>query len=199
MIHPRVALLAMAAFVLSGCSTTTLKGEIQNDIYTAQDKSFSVTVPHKNGSYEHDYIQVREQYLERGAYVSFGSADLDKNFYRIQTIKRNFTANGGVSFDESARIVVNGYKAQILRSFGSTPQELESRPETVNGRQAHYWKLTQVVPAGTFFDNKSMIFTHEVYVIDFYKSVAMIWVVIPDTAKQAAMDPRVFAESLVMY
>jgi len=59
-----------AVVVLAGCSTTGgtiggllpapkfLKGEIVNNIYRSPDGSFSVGVPHKEGSYEFKYMQV---------------------------------------------------------------------------------------------------------------------------------------------
>lgn len=207
----RFVLFIAAVFSLVGCSTTGgtigglfpapkfLKGEIKNDIYTAQDKSFSVVVPHKDGSYEYTYMQVKEQYSEYGAYVSFGPAAFDQSVYRIETAKRVTPGSQGVKFDDVAPKIVEGYKAQLQKGYGTVPQEAESRKETINGRKAYFWKLTQVVPAGKYISNKAATFTHDVYVIDFEKGAAIVWVQIPETTKKVAIEPRAFAESVAMY
>ncbi|RJQ48991.1 MAG: hypothetical protein C4528_01500 [Gammaproteobacteria bacterium] len=207
----RFVLFVAAVFTLVGCSTTGgtigglfpapkfLKGEIKNDIYTAQDKSFSVVVPHKDGSYEYTYMQVKEQYSEYSAYVSFGPAAIDQSVYRIETAKRVTPGSQSVKLDDVAPKIVEGYKAQLQKGYGTVPQETESRQETINGRKAYFWKLTQVVPAGKYISNKAATFTHDVYVIDFEKGAAIVWVQIPETTKKAAIEPRAFAESVAMY
>jgi hypothetical protein len=209
--HARAILFTAAAIVLAGCATTGgtigglfpapkfLKGEIKNNIYTARDKSFSVAVPHKDGSYEYTYMQVKEQYSEYGAYVSFGPAALDLNIYRVETGKRITPNSQALSFDEVAPKVVEGYKAQLQDSYGTAAQEVESRQETINGRKAHYWKLTQVVPAGKFTNNREAIFTHDIYVIDFQKCAVTVWVQIPETTKKPVIEAHAFAESVVVY
>lgn len=211
MVPLRIAMLVLAAVCVGGCSTTggtigglfpapkLLKGEIKNDTYTAQDKSFSVAVPHKNGSYEYTYMQVKEQYSEYGAYVSFGPAAFDQSIYRIETAKRVTLGSQDVKFDDAAPKIVEGYKEQLQKGYGTAPQETESRKETINGRKAYFWKLTQVVPTGKYLSNKAATFTHDVYVIDFEKGAAIVWVQVPETTQKLAMDPRAFAESVAMH
>jgi hypothetical protein len=207
----RVVLFVVATLVLVGCSTTGgtigglfpapkfLKGEIKNNTYTAEDKSFSVAVPHKDGSYEYTYMQVKEKYSEYGAYVSFGPAAFDQSIYRIETAKRVTAGSESVKFDEVAPKVVEVYKTQLQKGYGTAPQEVTSRQEIINGRKAYYWKLTQVVPAGKYINNREAIFTHDVYVIDFEKGAAIVWVQIPDTTKKPAIESRTFAESVVRH
>lgn len=207
----RVVLFVVAAFVLVGCSTTGgtigglfpapkfLKGEIKNNTYTAQDKSFSVAVPHKDGSYEYTYMQVKEQYSEHGAYVSFGPAAFDQSIYRIETAKRVTPGSQSVKFDDVAPKIVEGYKAQLQNVYGSAPQEDESSQEKINGRKAYYWRFTQVVPAGKYINNREATFTHDVYVIDFEKGAVIVWVQIPETTKAVTVGARTFAESVAMY
>lgn len=211
MVHLHAVLLVLAAVTISGCSTTGgtvgglfpapkfLKGEIKNNIYTAQDKSFSVAVPHKDGSYEYTYMQVKEQNSEYGAYVSFGPAALDQSIYRVETAQRVTPGSQNVKLDNFAPKIVEGYKAQLQNGYGSTPQEIESRQETINGKKAYYYKLTHVVPAGKYISNQAATFTHEVYVIDYEKGIAIIWVQVPETTPKVAMEPRAFSESVAMY
>lgn len=211
MAHLGIVLLGVAAVGVGGCSTTggtigglfpvpkLLKGEVRNNTYTAQDKSFSVAVPHKNGSYEYTYMQVKEQYSEYGAYVSFGPAAFDQSIYRVETAKRITPGSQNVTFDEAAPKIVENYKAQLKEGYGTAPQVTESRQETINGKKAYFWKLSQVVPAGKYLSNKEATFTHNVYVIDFEKGAAIVWVQIPETTTKAAMEPRAFAESVAMH
>lgn len=205
----RTALFALAAVWLVGCETTGgtlggllptpkfLKGEIRNDIYTAQDKSFSVRVPHKDGSYEYKYMQVKEQYGDLGAYVSFGPAAFDQSIYRIETAKRTSQSK---ELDKAASAkIVEGYKAQLQKAFGTAPKEVSSSQETINGRKAFYWQLTQIIPAGKYLNNKEATFAHDVYVMDLEKGAAIVWIQMPETTKKPAIEARVFAESVVMY
>lgn len=214
MSQSRFVLLVASVFALVGCSTggTTggsvgglfpapkfLKGEIKNDVYTAQDKSFSVLVPHKNGSYEYKYMQVKEQHSEYGAYVSFGPAAFDQSIYRVETAKRATSGSQSVKFDDAAAKIVEGYKAQLQNGYGTVPKETESRQETINGRKTYYRKLTQVVPAGKYASNQATTLTHDVYVIDFEKGAAVVWVQNPEATKKADIEPRALAESVVMH
>lgn len=211
MVYMRAILLVVAAVIISSCSTTGgtiggllpapkfLKGEIKNDIYTAKDKSFSVAVPHKVGSYEYTYMQVKEQYSEYGAYVSFGPAAFNQSIYRVETGKRVMPESQDVKFDDFVTKIIEGYKAQLLKGYGTAPQEKESRQELIHGRKAYYSKLTQVIPAGKYYSNEATTFTHDVYVIDFEKGAAIVWVQVPEEAGESAIQPRAFAESVTMY
>ena len=205
----RVVLFALAAVLLVGCETTGgtlggllpapkfLKGEITKDVYVAQDRSFSVRVPHKEGSYEYKYMQVKEQYRDLGAYVSFGPAAFDQSIYRIETAKRT---NQSIELDKGvAAKIVEGYKAQLQKQFGTAPKEVSSRQETINGRKAFYWQFTQIVPAGKLISNKEATLTHDVYVMDLEKGAVIVWVQVPETTAKPAIEPRAFAESVVMY
>lgn len=81
-------------FFIQGCESTGgiigglfpapkfLKGDITNNIYTSKEKKFSIQVPHKEGSYEYTYLNIKEQYNEHGTYISFGPAAFDKSIYR---------------------------------------------------------------------------------------------------------------------
>jgi hypothetical protein len=204
----RFGLVFFLLAATSACSTTGgtigglfpapkfLKGNIENDTYTAQDKTFSIKVPHKQGSNEYTYMQVKEQYGELGAYVSFGPAAFDQGIYRLETAKRTASS---MSVEAVAPKIVEGYKAQLQNGYGTAIQEISSGQEAINGRKAYHWHLTQVVPAGKYISNRDALFTHHVYVIDLEKGAAIVWVQIPDTTTKAAIEPRAFAESVVMH
>ncbi|MHB8622745.1 MAG: hypothetical protein ACYC9J_09140 [Sulfuricaulis sp.] len=129
--HVRFVLCLLVIAVLAGRDTTGgaignlipapkfLKGEIKDNIYIAQDKSFTVAVPYKAGSYEYKYMHVKEQYSEYGAYVSFGPAAFDQSIYRIETGKRVTPGSQSVKFDEVAPKIVENYKAQLQKGYGT--------------------------------------------------------------------------------
>lgn len=212
----RIALLAAAAAAaVAGCSTAgstiagagsdpaqaqkPLKGEIRGYLYTAQDKSFSVMVPHKKeGAHEYAPAQIKEEFTKYGAYVSFGPAAFDQSVYRVEALKETVSGKK-TNLDEIAPKLIEDYKAQLQKDYESAPRKTESRQETISGRKAYYWELTQVAPAGKYANNKATAITHDVYIINFDKGAAIVWVLIPETAKKAAMAPRAFAESVVMH
>lgn len=211
MIRQSVLLFIAATLVLAGCSTTGgtigglfpapkfLKGEIGNNIYTAMDKSFSVAVPHKSGSYEYKYMQVKEQYAEDGAYVSFGPAAFNQSIFRIHTAKRPKPGVETRKFDDIAPLVLEAYNEQLQTGYSSAPQVSVTNKEDIKGRKAYYWKMTQVVPAGKYYNNRDTVLTHEVYVIDFENGVVFVGVQIPEDTREPALEPRAFAESVLMY
>jgi hypothetical protein len=200
--------IIFTTYVISACAATGgsignlipapkfLKGNIENDIYTTQDKTFSIMVPHKSESYEYKYMQVKEQSSEYGAYVSFGPAAMDQSIYRVETGSRT---SSSMSVEDAAPKIVEDYKSQLKNAYGIKPTEVSANQNLINGKKAYYWQLTQLVPAGKFNSEHEVLLTHHVYVIDFEKSAAIIWVQIPDTTSTAVIEPRAFAESLVMH
>lgn len=204
-----VALFIAITLTAYGCSTTggtlggllpapkLLKGEINNNIYTAKDKSFSIAVPHEHDSYEYKYMQVKEQYGEGGTYISFGPAAFDQSIYRFEVGIRTPPIQD-MPFKEIALKAVEGYNIQLQKGFGTIPEVLGSDQNPVNGRKTYHYTLTQEVPAEKNISNRSVILRHEVYVMDYEEAIAIVWVQIPDTTKQPAMAPRAFAESVVI-
>lgn len=210
-------------FAMVGCSTTggtiggllaapnSLKGKINNNTYTAQGKTFSVAVPQKEGSYEFTYMQVKEQYSEDGVYVSFGPFAFDQSIYRIETAKPVTPGSQSVKFNDLAAVFVEGFKAQLQEGYGTSPEEAESRQETINGRRAYYYKLTQTVPgskSGKLSINEEgnlvpedIYVIHDVYVIDFdEKGAALVGVQNSEIEGHTpGLEPRAFAESLTIF
>lgn len=205
----RLILSAFAATLLLGCESTGgttggllpapkfLKGEINADIYTALDRSFSVKVPHKKGSYEYTYMAVKERYGELGAYVSFGPAAIDQSIYRVETAKRT---SQSIAFDKALALhVVDNYKTQLQQGYGATLEEVTSRADTMRGRQMYYWQFKQITSSGKSMSDRTATLIHEVYVMDLEKGLAMVWVQTPADASNVRLTPRDFAESMVMY
>lgn len=219
----RGALFLAAVLAFVGCSTMggalgglsptskSLQGKISNDIYTAQDKSFSVALPQKEGSYEFAYMQVKEQYSEDGAYVSFGPFAFDQSIYRIETAGPVTQDSQRATFDVLAPSLVEGFKAQLLEGYGTAPEEMESRQETIKGRSAYYCRLTQTLPgaqSGKFGVNEEgalvpedVSVIHDVYVIDFEdKGAVLVGVQNSEIEGHTpGLKPRAFAESVTMY
>lgn len=175
-----------------------LEGEIHNDTYMAKDKSFSIAVPHKKDSSEYKYMQVREQYLERAAYVSFGPAALDQSVYRFE-IGRPLSLPHPIKFEEVAPKIVEGYNIQLQKGYGTIPETLSTSWENVNGKKAYHCIFKQIIPAGVYLKDREAVFIHETYVINFEKAVAITWVQIPETTAQTALAPKAFAESAVLH
>lgn len=221
----RIALFVFTTALLVGCETTStggtigglfpapkfLKGKIENGIYIAQDKSFSVSIPHSIGSYEYTHMQVKEQYSDHGTYVSFGPSAFDQRIYRVQIygndiIKRVMPDIQSTRFDVVAAKVFEGYKAQLLKVYGTMPKEVLSLQETINGRKGLYWRLTQEINnsnnnAYLANSNTDIYLAHDIYIVNFEKGIALVGVQTHRPAPPLAgiMDPRAFAESVVMY
>jgi hypothetical protein len=215
----RYLLFLAAALVFVGCASTGglsfssmhLKGEISNNTYTAQDKSFSVRIPHKEGSYEYANMQVKEQYSEDGIYVSFGPFAFDQSIYRIDIDKPITPSEQRMTFNDLASISIELFKAQLYQGYGTAPEQKESHEEIINGRRAYYFKLTQTITggkSGKFVINKEgkmvpedVSVIHDVYVIGFEeKGVALVGIQNSEIKGHTpGLEPRAFAESVVLY
>lgn len=200
-------LLSMAIASLTGCSTTGgdigglvpapkfLKGSIDNGVYTAQDKRFTVAVPHAQGSYEYSYMQVKEQYGQNEAYVSFGPAAFDQSIYRVDLV----TAPVGQSMPNLNTVaprILGGVEQQAQTAYGSAATADEGSRVMIAGHNAYRWELKQTVPAGKLA-NVSVDLVHSVYLIDFGVAMATVWVQNPiDIPTGKGLTPDQFAESV---
>lgn len=204
----------LVIFLLAGCSTTGgtigglglpapkfLKGAIKDNVYIAKDKSFSVAVPHKEGSNEYRYMNVKEQYSETENYVSFGPAAVDQSVYRVGTARALAPNAPDINLEEVAPRILDSYMQKLSNGYGARPQIAEMRRETIHGKTARYWKLIQVAPAGKFVSDKEVTLTHDFYVIDFTKAVAIVAVQTAEKlqGQSKGIGPRAFAESVMLY
>src|SRR5262245_62348801 len=117
--------MKLASFALvfgllaAGCSTSggtvlglfpapkVLDGSIDDSVYTAEDGSFSVRVPHDEDSSEYTYMQVKEveQPGSGGAgaehYVSFGPAAFCQGIWRLQVTPIADPSRTAAVFDQA--------------------------------------------------------------------------------------------------
>lgn len=208
MMRNHVALALAAAVACTACSSTGgiilglfpapkfLAGDIEDSVYTAKNGTFSIAVPHEQGTYEYRYLVIKEEHEENGIYVSFGPGAFDRSIYRIEIA---WTMSGKFAFDsldDITPLVIHRYEEQ-LRPQGGPLRLADSRDETINGRDARYLLLTQVLspenPPG-YTD-----LTHEVYVIDMDVALAIVWVQMFGDAPSYGITPRAFAESFVLH
>lgn len=190
-----------------------IEGHIKNNIYNAKNNLFSIAIPHKEGSYEFAYMQIKEEFHgDQGAYVSFGPAAFNQSIYRIGLYRIDNEKN----LDTITARLVKNFSLQLEQAY-QTKLTLETPYEkkTINGKGARYGTLTQKIPSGIRFNQGKMeaiesIYRHIIYVIDFGNFKALVWVQTPseqqldNSMKIAAsispgITPRAFAESLVIH
>jgi len=172
-----------------------LKGDIEGNVYTAKDKRFTVSVPHVQGSYEYTYMQVKEQYGTVEDYLSFGPAAINQSIYRIDFV----TAPTGQSLpdlDTVAPKMLKVVEQEAQGAYGGTITAGDQTKLAIGGHNAYHWELTQTVPKGKLA-NVAVDLVHQVYQIDFGRSMATIWVQIEvGNPIAGALTPEQFAESL---
>ncbi|HEV7164167.1 MAG TPA: hypothetical protein VGO35_02110 [Gammaproteobacteria bacterium] len=172
-----------------------LKGAIENNVYTAQDKRFTVSVPHAQGSYEYSYMQVKEQYGQVEDYISFGPAAVNQSIYRIDFV----TAPAGRSLpdlDTVAPKMLEVVEQEARKSYGGTVTAGDPAKLVIGGYNAYHWQLQQMVPEGKLA-NVVVNLVHEIYQIDFGRSMATVWVQTQvGNPTVNALTAEQFAESL---
>ena len=65
-----------------------LDGTVVDNRYSPPDRSFTVAVPHPQGSYEYKYMEVREEQDARFTAVKFGPAAFDQGTYSAAVYPR---------------------------------------------------------------------------------------------------------------
>lgn len=205
------AALALAA-TLSGCESVEggivgvapasrdLSGKIENGVYTAEDGSFSVTVPHAPDGYEFRYMQVKELAQPGDRYVSFGPAAFCQSIWRLVVTPVADHARLEGVFDEAFEMETKQFREQI-EAAGRAPLILDSENrEPLDGHAARRRIYTQQVPAGVYASNAPATLTHEVLLLDLQRAVIFVWVQRgEDTPAQAGLGLQAFAESVVLH
>ncbi len=195
-------IFGVVALVLSmlGCTTTGgtigglfpapkfTKGTIENDIYTSKDNSFSVAIPHKDGTYEYTYMQIKEQYNEYGAYISFGPAAIDQSIYRLEIGKKLSPESKKVVFENAVDAIVSNYSQQLETGYKSKPEMIKKQKTKINGVESYIIQLEQQV-------NQQKL-VHEVIVTNYDTMAAIFWVQSTSgKEKRASINALQFAQS----
>ena len=172
-------LIPFGIAAIYGCSTTGgtigglipapkfMKGKVENSIYHAQDVSFEVRTPFEQGSYSYKYMEVKEQYVNIGAYVSFNASDHPNEFYRVEIGKKLDKSHPSPSFDQLVNGLLQGYKKQ-LAGYGSEAKELQRINAVLDGKKAMLVTLVQPMSARSSYQGKSPSYTahHIIYIVE---------------------------------
>lgn len=185
-----LTLTVVLALFFSGCQTTggtsngqlpapkILEGKIEDNVYYAPDGSFTVRVPHDQGTYEYKYMAVKEQKDDLGPYVSFGPAAYDQSIYRIKIWKHLVPESASIPFEKSGHKALDYFKPSQEEAYGTPVEELAHGETIVNGRQALTWEFSQQVPSRMTPQGETaeMDLRHIAYAIDGPNAIAVIWV-----------------------
>lgn len=186
--------------LVSGCSGTGglfgglipmpkfTKGAIENDVYVSKEKDFSIAIPHKDGTYEFTYMEIKEEYNEFGAYISFGPAAYDHSIYRIEVGKKASTGNDEVSLEKAAELVIANYSKQLESAYKTKLKLISRDGVLINGQKSVHVKLTQPV--------QKDLLTHDVIITDHGAMMTIVWVqIFEHESTRALVDALYLAES----
>ena len=177
-----------------GCSTTGgtigglipapkfLKGKIENNIYYAQDSSFQIKPPFDQESYSYTYMEVKEQYANVGAYVSFNSSDRPNEIYRIEIGKKLDKSQPSPAFEKLVNGLLSNY-IQQLKGYGTSPTELQRLETKLDGKRANLIILSQRIASKMTY--------HMIYIIQSSNGGGSVWVQWPhdcDSCKNGKED-----------
>lgn len=177
-----------------------LQGSIDNNVYTSKGGTFTVAVPHPQGSDEYRYMHVKEQYRDNETYLSFGPSAVDQSVYRVDLLMRMTPGSMDPSLDQTAPQLLANVEQQAQKAYGGDVTVTSSDKTQVNGREALHWLLKQVAPAGKLVNDAPVTLVHEVYAIDFGYAIATVWVQTEtgDPIQGKGMTPAQFAASLTL-
>lgn len=202
--------LTFIIFFITGCSTTGgtigglipapkfMEGSIDKKTYYSKDKDFSISIPHGDGSYEFSHMNVKEQYGDFEAYISFGPAAFDQSIYRLNVGRKVTPESRNIVFEDVLEEMIDNYKHQIEKGYQSKPALEKRKAVLVNGKKSYYFSLRQEVPSGILINNMPATLHHEGIATEYESLVAIVWVqkmtgVV--TTKQSSLTAIAFAES----
>lgn len=196
----RKLFVVIISVIVVGCSSTGgtigglfpapkfLDGKIENDTYLSKNSDFSVSVPHKDGTYEFTYLQIKEQYSELGAYISFGPAAMDQSIYRLEIGKKLSPESKQVDFSSAVDAVIANYSKQLELGYKSKPTLIKREKTMINGFETYVVHLTQKL------SNQDL--EHEVIVTNYPTMAAIFWVQKSSISSQkASINALEFAQS----
>jgi len=193
-----ISILMVAS--LLGCSTTGgsigglfpapkfLKGKIEGNMYVSKDNDFEIQIPHIDGSDEFLYMQVKEQYNNSGAYISFGPAALDKSIYRVEIGKKLSPESKDVNFAEATNALVANYIKQLEKGYNAAVSLSKKEKTTINGVPSYFILLEQSAQGETL--------DHIIYAANYETMAVVTWVQMPsNNYSEATISALEFARS----
>lgn len=148
-------LVLVGILLISACSSTTggdiaglfpapkfTEGDIRHDRYFSPKDDFSIALPHKEGTYEYRYMQMKEQFSKESDYVSFGPAAMDRSIYRVLIVKKISPQSQQYTEDEAVQILFDIYLAQLGQSQ-LEPRFISKKSVEVNGLKGREWLFSQ--------------------------------------------------------
>jgi hypothetical protein len=192
--------IVLLSILVVGCSSTggtigglfpapkILDGKIENDVYFSKNNDFTVSIPHKDGTYEFTYLQIKEQYNELGTYISFGPAAFDQSIYRLEIGRKLSPESQEVDFTYAVDTVIANYSKQLESSYKSKSTFIKKNKAIINGFESFVVNLEQNV--------SNQILEHEVIVINYPTMAAIFWVQkLSGRAQKATINALEFAQS----
>jgi len=196
----KIIIVFVFSLSVVGCSSTGgiigglfpapkfIKGKIENDVYTSKNEDFSVAIPHKDGTYEYTYMQIKEQYNKLGAYISFGPAAMDQSIYRLEIGKKLSLESKDVVFKDAVDAIIANYTQQLEAGYNSKLELVKKEKTTINGVPSYNISLKQSV--------QNQVLNHEILVLNYNSLAAAFWVQTSSTgSKKASVNALQFAES----
>ncbi len=193
-------LIIIVSIFIVGCSSTGgiigglfpapkfLAGKIENDVYFSKTKDFAVSIPHKEGTYEFTYLQIKEQYNDLGAYISFGPAAMDQSIYRLEVGRKLSAESQNVDFNSAVDAIITNYSKQLELGYKSKPTLIKKEQIMINGFESYLISLTQDIPHQKL--------EHEVIVTNYPTMAVIFWVQKPSTGShKASINTFEFAKS----
>ena len=181
----KVCILGLMLLGLAACSTTGgtiggllpapkfTQGKIENDTYFSKDNEFSIALPHRKGSSEYIYMQIKEQYSDIGTYVSFGPAAVDRSIYRVEIGRKLSPQSKTISFENYTNLIVSSYIKRLESGYKSKITQIKKDKLNINGLSSYHVELLQ---AGNTQSVK-----HQIYVCDFPEMGVIFWVQTPSS------------------
>lgn len=192
--------ITIISILVIGCSSTGgtigglfpapkfLDGKIENDVFISKNNDFSVSIPHKEGTYEFTYLQIKEQYNELGAYISFGPAAMDQSIYRLEVGKKLSESSKNVELSAMVDAVITNYSKQLEYGYKSKPTLIKKEKTMINGFESFVVHLTQNL--------SNEVLEHEVIVTNYPTMAAIFWVQTSSrNSPKASINALEFAKS----
>lgn len=160
-----------------------LKGAIQDNYYLFPNNDFRIAIPHKEGTEEFRYMQIKEQVSELSTYVSFGPAALDRKIFRVEASTILNPSAPRPTIEAMADEAFPAYIAQIERGYETPAERIVLKSTEVKGIKAMFGLYRQQIkPQTRFFAPNIAGETrmHALYLIDRGTYGAFFWVEVPN-------------------